>query len=179
MTTPLVNLLQSLVGVVLSIISIGVSVGAPLLTLGNSYDLHLFPRNDAIHYESSVTHFVSQITHCLALAFFVTAFIVLVALSSTFAHLSGRTQKAAATTVAVLVTSGFISHIIALSTLAKVASDWKRHFEHLPIPLPDIRVSARAGLYAELVAVLLNGSVTVLAWLALRKIAVQSYVSLP
>ena len=171
-------ILRTLGSLVASVISLAVTLGAPIASVG-TYDLHLFPRRDAIAYDSSATHLVSQISHSLSLAFLASALIILLAVSSTFTHLTGRTQRGATASIAVLVTFGLLAHILGLITLGKAVHDWKRRLDQLPVPLPDVHVTLGAGAYAEIIGLVVNIVTTVLAWLALRGISSQSFVRLP
>jgi hypothetical protein len=178
MMQPYNTSLQILTGCVASVVALGLAVGAPLLTLGKVYDLHLFPRNDDIGYAESRTHIVSQVTHCLALGFFAVALLVSVGAVSVFANVSRPLQNRITTSIAFLTTFATISHLIAIVTLIKIATDWKKKLNRLPIPPPNIDVDLRAGLYADFIGYIFAFSTCVLAVVTAVRLTRRGYVQL-
>lgn len=170
--------LQILTGCVTSVVALSLALGAPLLTLGKVYDLHLFPHNDSIGYAESTTHHVSQVAHCLALGFFALGMLISVGAVSIFANVSRPLQNRLASVLAVSVTLGTLSHLTALVTLIKIATDWKRKLNQLPIPPPNIHVDLRAGLYSDFIGYCLSFATCVIAVVAAVRLTRRGYVQL-
>ena len=161
-----------------SIICLSIAIGAPLLTIASTYDLHLFPGHDAIEYDPSTTHLVSQLMHCLSLAFFITSFLLGGGTLLFQASVSSRTIRSGAVAVAVLATMGFVTHLVALGSLAKVATDWKRKLEDLPLPPLDLPLSYRSGIISDGVGLVASAATAFIAWLTVRRVEQESYVRL-
>ncbi len=179
MTMPsLAPSIQILTGCVTSVVALSIAVGAPLLRIGSVYDLHLFPRNDDIEYDTSETHRASQVTHCLAIGFFAIAMLLALGAVSVFANGSALQQRRVATLLAAFTSLGATAHIIALATLIKLAIDWKHRFERLPIPLPDVQVNFRAGLYADFMGYIITFGTATVALVAAARLCRHSYVQL-
>lgn len=169
---------QAFFGSSISTICLGLALGAPLLTLGNLYNLHLFPKNDEIEYETSTTQLVSQLTHSLALAFFGTVVLLSVTSAGFFAGLSARTQRSITVATAVLASTGLLMHLIGLFTLIKIALDWKKKLDEFPLPVPDVDVKWRAGLYADVFGLAATAATVILGWIAVTRLHRQSYIRL-
>ena len=170
--------IQILTGCIASVIVLSIAVSAPLLKLGNIYELHLFPRDDAIEYDTSKIHRTSQVTHCLAIVFFALAMLLSIGAASIFATRSALQQKRIATVFATFTALGTALHWIALATLIKMALDWKHKFERLPVPLPDVHVAFQGGLYADFLGFMITFGTAIIALMSAFRLRRVSYVQL-
>jgi len=178
MPPTLTTSLQVLSGCVASVITLAIAISAPLLRVGGVYDLRLFPRADDLEYDTSHTHRASQVSHCFALAFFAVSLLVSVGALSVFAKGPAVQQRRIATALAVFAALGACFHLIALATLVKLAVHWKNKLDHLPIPMPDLRVDYRVGLYADFLGFIVTFGTSVMAIVAATRFRRGNYVQL-
>ena len=154
----------------LSIVCLSIAVAEPLVTV-IGYDLHLFPRNDAVRYEVSRTHHASQVFHCLALAAFCACFGAALGMLLVLDGLSERTQRNGTAVIAMLAATGAVAHAAALGSIFHVALQWKDTLERIPVPIPDVQAQMRAGIYMDVVCLIPSLTAAILT----AKVAARSY----
>jgi hypothetical protein len=137
---------------------------APMARVSGKYDLHLFPKDDAVTYKPSQLQRDSQNLHIAAgvsLAF---------AVLFNFANLALRTRTAnrsiaLASYFSVLISSAL--YIAAVGTLIAVVHRVKDNLDKVPIPIPDVHVEPAAGTYLDGIGLLAAFSASVLSVYAL------------
>ena len=170
--------IQILTGCIASVIVLSIAVSAPLLKAshaGKVYELHIFPRNDAIEHDTSIIHRTSQVIHCLAIVFFVLASI---AAASIFATGSALQQKRIATVLAAFTHLGAALHFVALVTLLKLAVDWTHKLERLPVPVPDVDVAFQGAFCADVWGYMITLGTSFIAFVSASRLRRVSYVQL-
>ena len=176
--TPLTQVAVSTAATTTSVVTLSLAIGAPLLTVANIYDLHLFPKADELTYDSSTTHLASQILHCMALGFFTSMFLATIVSLPMLTRLSDRTQRSLSAGLAIMASFGFLCHLLGIATLIKVGMEWKKKLDSLPIPPPDIHIDYRVGLYADVIGLLASTVSAILAGVALFAITRHRFIRL-
>ena len=133
---------------VVAAIGLGMAFREPLVRVADTYDIHLFPSDDALNYRVSDLHKHSQNLH-IATAFFLGVSIFLNA--GTLIYVKERSD-AMLSKIALMVDGlTTILYTAALWTLIVVGKRVKDTMDDLPIPVPDVKVDLGLGSHMEIV----------------------------
>ena len=137
---------------------------APMARVSGKYDLHLFPKDDAVTYNPSQLQKDSQNLHIA------TGVLLAFGVLFNFANLALRTRAAdrslaLASYFTVLLSSAL--YFAAVGTLISLVHHVKDNLDKIPIPIPDVHVEPAAGTYLDGLGLLAAFSGSVLSMYAL------------
>ncbi len=176
MTSPLPPLAATMFTMAMTIISISLAITKPLVSLSGYYDLHLFPEYDKIDYQVSTIHKISQWMHILALVFACISFVLLVVTMFFSGNFLDETQKDMTIISTVTTTVSAACYGVGISTLIKMAVDYKHMADDLPIPTPNAKIET--GTIMDLVGVMSSLIAAVLVVTAVVKTSREGYIRL-
>ena len=155
----------------LIVTSIGLvlALSTPLISLGNLYDLYLFPRNNLL--EVSSEQRASQWLHSIATICALSGTTVLFANILLTRRLPLAVQENMDALITILTHLTFVCHVIGFLCLLSVAAAWKHRVENIPLP---VEVRLRAGAYGDVLGLLAAASGVSVGGLMTR----EPYVSL-
>jgi hypothetical protein len=126
---------------VTALLGLTIAMIAPLFIVADKYDVHLFPKRDAIPYTPGRTHIHSENLHIAAC--------VVLAMSTVFTAVSVAREASQRGVGGVLSAAALAVYVAAVATLIDVGLHVRDGFRDLPIPLPDVHVKAGAGGIAD------------------------------
>jgi len=151
---------------------------APMATVQDEYDVHLWSERDAIHYQPSTLQRHCQNLHvatAVTLAFGLVLTFVYTSLQGRLSPLTKR-RFDVISNFTVLVAGAL--YIASLITLMSLLSDVKNRLDDLPFPLPDVRVRAASGAYLDGLGVIAAFSASVVSLFSLMVGARDGYQEL-
>jgi hypothetical protein len=125
-------------------------VVAPMARVNGQYDIHLWPKDDALTYHPSELQRHCQNLHVAAGAIFGLSVLLNLACAALAQAAPRRTTTFAAHFTTLI---GGALYIAAVGTLIALVKDVKDSLDDVPVPLPDISVKPAAGTYLDGVGV--------------------------
>lgn len=125
---------------VLGMISDGLAMTRSLVSISGYYSLHLFPERDQFDYTVSEMHRTSQAMHVIAMILMGVASLMMISTLFFAGTWSERVIRDFTMLSTATVVSSAAVYIVGVSTLLKVALDYKHIIDDYPIPSPDVKM---------------------------------------